>query len=158
LIAPDERRLGEISLLDGLPEGSCALERAQLAAELAASVGFDWPDRNGVLAKIHEELSELHVALASREQGAVLAEYGDLLLAVTNLSRFLDADIRAEDALWAANRRFETRFRALERLLSTRGIAFADASADLLDALWREVKAEQLRLESPSEPRGPSGP
>ncbi|MBN1337087.1 MAG: nucleoside triphosphate pyrophosphohydrolase [Deltaproteobacteria bacterium] len=127
------------SALEGLPPHLPALLRAHRVAEKAARVGFDWPDRDGVLAKVDEERRELDEALASTDPSAVRWEYGDLLLALANLGRFLG--VPGEDALREASRRFEIRFRALERLAAARGLDLHRTDLAVLERLWQEVKA-----------------
>ncbi len=133
-----EERSGA-SALDGIPRQLPALLRAHRVAEKAARVGFDWPDRQGVLAKIEEERDELDEALASGEPAAIRREYGDLLLALANLGRFLG--VPGEDALREASHRFEARFRALERVAASRGLDLHGSDLAVLEDLWREVKA-----------------
>lgn len=134
-----EERTG--SALDGIPPTLPALLCAHRIAEKAARVGFEWPDRAGVLAKVDEERAELDEALATGEPTAIRREYGDLLLAVANLGRFLG--VPGEDALREANRRFETRFRALETLAAQRGLDLHRTDLAVLDGLWQEVKAAE---------------
>ena len=121
---PDQSALAGVAL--ALP----ALERAAKLQKRAARTGFDWPDASGPRAKIDEELIELaEAAPADREE-----ELGDLLFSVVNLARHLKID--PEEALRTANRKFETRFRAIE---ATPG--FADCTLDEMEARWQAVKA-----------------
>jgi len=124
---PDESALAGVAL--ALP----ALERAQKLQRRAARTGFDWPDVEGPRAKIDEELAELD---AESEPGAQEEELGDLLFALVNLARHLNID--AEDALRKANRKFEARFRAIEK-----APGFSDLSLDEMEALWTRAKADQ---------------
>lgn len=128
--APDRSRV------DGVPPALPALVRAHRVAEKVAAVGFDWPDRQGVLDKIDEERAELDEALRTGE--GIAHEYGDLLLAVANLGRFLG--ISAEDALRAANGRFEGRFRGVEARARAAGVPLAEAGLAQLNAWWDEAK------------------
>ncbi len=130
------RRAG--SRLDGVPTSLPALLRAHRVGEKVAHVGFDWPDRAGVLAKIEEERAELDEALASGDPEAIRHEYGDLLLACASLGRWLG--VSGEDALREANARFESRFRSVERQAAADQIALEHAGAERLDAWWREAK------------------
>ncbi len=124
-------------LLADVPLALPALTRAAKLGRRAAKIDFDWPDVGGARAKVDEELGELDAAVASGEREQVVHELGDLLLSVTNLARHLDVD--AEGALRAANRRFETRFRHVERRVDAGG---SRAAADL-DAYWQEAKAAE---------------
>ncbi len=130
----------EGSALDGVTLALPALKRATKLGKRAARVGFDWPDADGSLLKVHEELAELAEARAEQDQAAQHAELGDLLLAVVNLSRHLKVD--AEQALTDANRRFEARFRRLESTIRASGREPADCSLDELEAGWQNAKTE----------------
>ena len=122
---PDKSALAGVAL--ALP----ALERAAKLQRRAARTGFDWPDSSGPRAKIDEELAELE---AETEHPLMLDEMGDLLFAVVNLARHLN--IEPEAALRQANRKFETRFRAIE---SEPG--FNAMTLDQMEALWVKAKA-----------------
>lgn len=130
--------------LDGVPRALPSLLRAHRQGEKASGVGFDWPDRRGVLAKIREELAELEEALEGTEDHpaspdpAVMHEYGDLLLATAELGRFVG--VTGEEALRRANDRFANRFRAVEALAEARGQRTQDLDLDALEALWAEAK------------------
>ncbi len=106
--------------------------------ERAAAIGYDWPDIDGVLDKVAEELSELAVApdAANRRE-----EFGDLLFVVTNVGRRLG--IETEAALRAANDKFRSRFQRVERMVAERGVAMRDLDFATLDELWDAAKAEE---------------
>jgi ATP diphosphatase len=128
------------SVLDGLPPMMPALIMAFRLQERAAGIGFDWPDAEGPLGKVREETEELVREMgANRPRERLEHEVGDLLFAAVNLARKLDVDPRA--ALEGSNRRFTTRFRAVERLAAERGVDLHAAGLDVLDGLWEEVKA-----------------
>jgi ATP diphosphatase len=138
-IKADERSArGAAGVLDEVPVALPALSRAAKLGKRAATVGFDWPDASGPRAKIMEELAEVEAACQGAPGSTVEQELGDLLLAVTSYARHLKVD--AEEALRGANRRFESRFRAMEVLAQRRGLALAGLSADDLNALWEAVK------------------
>jgi len=123
------------SMLDDVPLALPALAQAQSYQQRVARVGFDWPDVEGVVAKVAEEIEELQRTsdVAEREE-----ELGDLLFSLVNLARWLEVD--AESALRAANARFAKRFAAMEDLCRQRGQHLADLSLAEQDALWEEVK------------------
>jgi ATP diphosphatase len=129
------------SALAGVAEALPALLRAAKLGARAARVGFDWESVAGVRAKLAEELAELAVAEAGGDAAAVADEIGDVLFTVANLARRLD--VAPEDALRAANAKFERRFRAVEALLAAGGRTAADATPAELDAAWNEVKRQQ---------------
>ena len=122
------------SALDDVALALPALTRALKLQKRAARVGFDWPDAAGPRAKVLEELAELDAAGADDEA----EELGDLLFAVVNLAR--KRGIAPEEALCAANAKFERRFKAVERLAGVRGLVVEELGLDALDKLWDEVK------------------
>ena len=125
--------------LDGLPPTLPSLLMASRLQERAASVGFDWPDTAGPAGKVREELVEVEAELADGAPAeAVEAEIGDLLFAVVNLAR--KAGVQPGAALDRANRKFRSRFAAVEALAAERGLSLEEAGLDRLDALWNEVK------------------
>ena len=126
-------------LLGGIPPALPGLTRAVKLQAKASTVGFDWNDARLVLAKIQEEAREIEEALdagASKEK--VAGEVGDLLFAVANLARHLDAD--PEAALRTTNAKFERRFAHIEASLAAAGKTTAAASLEEMDALWNEAK------------------
>jgi ATP diphosphatase len=126
------------SALDGVPLALPALLRAHRVTEKASRVGFDWPDRSGVRAKLDEEIAELDAALASGERDAIGAELGDVLFTLVNLGRFLP--VGSEEALRGATARFERRFRAVESALAAEGRSVHDTALDELEARWQAAK------------------
>ena len=129
------------SALAGVAKALPALKRAQKLGKRASVVGFDWPDRKGVRDKIREELAELEQAVGARDRGGIDEEFGDLLFAVVNLARHLDVD--PEQALTAANYKFERRFREMERAITGSGKKLTDLSLETLDQEWRAAKRRQ---------------
>jgi nucleoside triphosphate diphosphatase len=127
---------GTRSALDGVAGALPALMRAEKLQRRAARAGFDWPDAQGPADKLAEEIAEL--AAASEHERA--EEAGDLLFAAVNLVRAYG--IAAEDALRAANRKFERRFRQMEELAGGQH-AFAELSLDEQEALWGRVKQDE---------------
>ena len=126
------------SALAGVAKALPALKRAQKLGKRAASVGFDWPDRQGVRAKIHEELGELEQAVDLRNSEKIEEEFGDMLFAVVNLARHLEVD--PEQALRSANDKFERRFRDMERAIATTGKSPKEYSLESLEKEWRAAK------------------
>lgn len=129
------------SRIDGVPQSLPALVRAHRVAEKAGAVGFDWPDLASVRAKVTEELAELDEAIASGDPDAVQHEYGDVLLALANLGRFVG--VAGEDALRVANSRFEGRFRKVETAAAAAGIDVASAGLERLEGWWQEAKRNE---------------
>jgi len=126
--------------LDDVPLALPALARASKLGKRAGRVGFDWPDAQGVRAKIEEELGEIE-AVAEGEAAQRAEELGDLLFAVANWARHLDVD--PEESLRLANAKFERRFRAMEKLAAERALVLKSLDAGQWDALWNEVKTSE---------------
>ena len=126
------------SALDGISPSMPALAASQEMQERAAALGYDWPDVEGVLEKVAEELGELTRAADDAERQE---EFGDLLLVVVNVGRRLG--IESEAALRAANAKFRGRFRRVERMVAERGVAMRDLDFETLDELWDAAKVEE---------------
>ena len=131
LKAAEREHKGATSALDGVASALPALLRAEKLQKRAARTGFDWPDVAGPAAKVAEEVGELAEALPDKR----LEEAGDFLFAAVNLVRAYG--IGAEEALRAANEKFERRFRAMEALA---GDGFATLTLEQQEALWQRVK------------------
>ncbi len=128
--------------LSGVPTTMPALTRAVKLQAKASTVGFDWNDARLVLAKIREEADEIEAVLnegASKQ--LVAGEVGDLLFAVANLSRHLNAD--PEASLRTTNAKFERRFAYIEEALQASGQTLESASLAEMDALWNEAKSKE---------------
>lgn len=124
--------------LHGIGKGLPAIIRAAKLQKKAAKVGFDWPDETGVLAKIREETAELEHAVRAGDAAAMEDELGDLLFSVVNLARFRKLD--PEVLMDRANRKFETRFAAMEDHLEKRGLDLESATPDEMEESWAEAK------------------
>ncbi|MGE3691776.1 MAG: nucleoside triphosphate pyrophosphohydrolase [Novosphingobium sp.] len=129
---------GATGALDGVALSLPALMRAEKLQKRAARAGFDWPDADGPKAKVSEELEELAQAGTDAER---MEEAGDFLFAAVNLVRA--HGIAPEDALRAANTKFEHRFRAMEALAAERGQEFAALTLDQQEELWQAVKRSE---------------
>jgi len=129
------------SALAGVPVGLPALTRALKLQAKAGRVGFDWNDPLAVLAKIREEADEIEAELKTGETGKAAHEVGDLLFAVVNLARHLQAD--PEAVLRETNAKFERRFASIEQALAARGKSPRQATLAEMDALWDEAKGAE---------------
>jgi len=126
---------GRESALDGVQRSLPALQWAWSLQRRAANVGFDWPNVDGALDKVREELEELREA---RTVEAREAEFGDLLFSLVNVARKLG--MNPEDALRAATSRFEARFRIMEQKAKAEGQDLKDLPLDELDQYWEAAK------------------
>lgn len=130
------------SAVDGVAIALPALMRAEKLQKRAARVGFDWPDPTGAAEKMEEEMQEL----AEAEPADKLEEAGDLLFAAVNFVRL--HGISPEDALRAANAKFERRFRTMETLAARDGKEFSQQSLEVQETYWQAAKASE-RVEAP---------
>jgi MazG family protein len=126
--------------LEGVPRTLPALMRAEKLGQRAARVGFDWPDLQGPLAKVTEELGELRQAIAAGDRLGTHHELGDLLFAAVNVARHLE--VHPEDALRDANARFESRLARVRELSEESGRGLGELSLQELDAFWEQAKRE----------------
>ncbi len=126
------------SLLDDVALALPALSRAEKLQKRAARIGFDWPNLDGVLDKIKEEADELAQAWQSGIEKDIAEEVGDLLFAVTNLSRKLKVD--PEQALRQTNLKFTRRFQYMEDCAQSEHKPLQDMSLEALEALWQQAK------------------
>jgi len=129
-------------VLDGVAQALPALVRAEKLPRRAAGVGFDWDAIDGVFDKVREELEECRGALAGHADPTErVHEIGDLLFASVNLARHMGVD--AEQALRAANHRFERRFAHIEARLQAQGLQPGRAVRAEMERLWEEAKSVQ---------------
>lgn len=134
------KKADESSALDNIALALPALKRAEKLGKRAARVGFDWPDSSGVRNKINEELAELSAAECSGTGQQMAEELGDVLFSVVNLARHLKID--PEQALTAANRKFESRFRHVEASARDSGKRLDELGLDTLEGLWDDAKRD----------------
>jgi MazG family protein len=134
---------GPARTLDGIPLALPALLRAAKIQKRLARVGFVWPDVQGVLADLREEVAELEAEIGPGEPDLdrIEDELGDVLFVCANLGRFLDID--PEAALRRTNAKVERRFRAVEDLLTAQGRTPEDATLEEMEQLWEAAKAQE---------------
>ncbi|CAN7276413.1 nucleoside triphosphate pyrophosphohydrolase [Rhizobium rhizogenes] len=121
-----------------------ALTEALKLQERAAKVGFDWSAPEPILDKIEEEIGELRVALESGDKAKVSDELGDLIFAVVNIGRHVEAD--PEQALRGTNTKFRRRFNHIETTLEAEGETLEGASLERMEDIWQAAKAIERQL------------
>ncbi|MDF7680121.1 nucleoside triphosphate pyrophosphohydrolase [Enterobacteriaceae bacterium ESL0689] len=133
----------QYSVLDDIPHNLPALMRAGKIQRRCSSVGFDWASLPPVLDKVYEEIDEVlaETQRATVDSAKLEEEVGDLLFATVNLSRHLG--VKAETALQKANRKFERRFREVERIVAARGLDMTGVDLAEMEAVWQEVKRQE---------------
>jgi MazG family protein len=124
--------------LDGVPQHLPALLKALRTGEKANGVGFDWPDHQGVVEKIEEEVAEVKEAITAGSKSEIEHEIGDLLYATVNLCRHFSVD--PEAALRRTIHRFETRFQWVEEKLADEGRRADQCQLDELESIWQQAK------------------
>lgn len=128
--------------LDTIPSLFPALTEAEKLQKRASRVGFDWGAPGPVLNKIREEIDELAEEMAAAEPGIqgdrIEDELGDLIFAVSNLARHLDID--PEAALKRTNRKFRSRFSAIEHEAAQQGRPLESLTLEEMEAAWQAAK------------------
>ena len=146
---------GRSGVFHDVPEALPGLLLACKVQRRAASVGFDWPDLEGPLAKIHEEVAEVEAEIARTGRPApeteadarVFAEIGDLLFTVVNLARVVNVD--PELAVRATTGRFVARVERAEQLATEEGLSWGELDLEAQNA-WYE-RAKNLHSDSGSK-------
>ncbi len=128
----------DTSALADVAQALPALMRAEKLQKRAARTGFDWTEADHIFAKLEEETQEVKDAIKSGDRDAIEDEIGDMLFVCANLARRLDID--PEVALRRANRKFEGRFRNMERLAASENSIFSELSIEAQEVLWQRVK------------------
>ena len=122
-----------------------SLIKAHEIQKKVEKVGFDWPEAKSVIPKIREELDEVESAIseggANNDNDNLAEEIGDLLFAVTNLTRKIGMD--SESLLAAANEKFIRRFNELENNLEENGTNVIEANIERMEQAWEEVKNKE---------------
>ena len=144
--AEQEGRKLKDSVLDTVSSGLPPLDRAWKLQKKAAKSGFDWPDIEGVIKKINEELNEMHEAVFGGQENnsnsdireKIEEELGDLLFSVVNLCRFLN--IEPSIALHRTNNKFINRFKYMEKKMKETGKEMNPENLDIMDQYWNDAK------------------
>lgn len=124
--------------LESVPRAFPALMRAAKVQKRAAKAGFDWDNAEDAFKKLPEETEEFREAVELGDRDKMAEEFGDLLFAAVNVSRFYKID--AEAALAFATDKFMKRFELVEQEVLKRGHQMTDLSLAELDSIWDEVK------------------
>ncbi len=130
------------SVLGGVPESLPALIKAYRMQEKAAGVGFDWKNKEDVWAKVEEEKEEFLAEVSKANKEKAQQEFGDLLFALINYSRFID--INPEDALEHCNQKFRRRFMYIEQEAENEGRRIHELDLDEMEHYWNQAKSKEL--------------
>lgn len=126
-------------VLKGVPKKLPALIKAYRIQQKVSGVGFDWKNKDGILEKIDEEISELKDEIVKKDKNLTELEFGDFLFSVVNYARFLDID--PELALEKSNKKFTIRFEKMENLIRKKGLVLSEIDLTDLNLLWEEAKS-----------------
>ena len=126
-------------VLKGVPNKLPALIKAYRIQQKVSGVGFDWKNKDGILEKIDEEISELKDEIVKKDKNLTELEFGDFLFSVVNYARFLDID--PELALEKSNKKFTIRFEKMENLIRNKGLILSEMDLTDLNLLWEEAKS-----------------
>ena len=129
---------GKKSVLEGVPKSLPALVKAYRIQEKVRGVGFDWDNKKQVWDKVLEEIEELKVEVLNGDQKKIESEFGDVIFALTNYSRFIN--VNPEDAIEKANKKFMKRFKVMEKLLNDEGLNFDQMNLEEMDVYWNKAK------------------
>ena len=132
---------GNKGVLSGVPKSLPSLVMASRMQDKAAGIGFDWKSIDGVKDKIKEELSELDHEINHGTKEKITDELGDVFFSLVNYARFLK--INPDDALSSTNRRFRSRFEAMEKMAKRQGQALDSLAPNQWEQLWQAAKKEQ---------------
>ena len=127
-----EEKPHRTSLMDGISKSQAALMSAQKISKKAISVGFEWPNEESLYDCVYSEIKEFKEAKTLEEKED---ELGDILFAVVNLARWNKID--AEQALLTANRKFISRFKAMEQNAEKE---LEQLTFEEWDELWKKAK------------------
>lgn len=132
---------GRRSVLEGVPNSLPAVVKSVRLQDKAAQVGFAWEDKEGVVEKLKEEWQELQEVITNHDHEAMEAELGDLLFTLMNYARYLDLD--PENALERTNKKFISRFQAIEEAAQKGEKQLKDMTLAEMDVLWNKAKEKE---------------
>ncbi len=141
---------GREGVFHDVPDSLPALLLARKTQRRAAAVGYDWPELDGPLAKLREELAELTAEIEragrpspeTEPDRRVEEELGDVLFSVVNVARFVNVD--PELALRTATRRSRERIELAERLAAASGETWVDLDLDGQERWYQQAKATSV--------------
>tara|TARA_B100000902_G_scaffold208105_2_gene198111 strand:+ start:10537 stop:11313 length:777 start_codon:yes stop_codon:yes gene_type:complete len=134
---------GKESVLEGVPKSLPAIVKAFRIQEKVRGIGFDWDNKNQVWEKVLEEIEELKIEIENGDQDKIESEFGDVLFALTNYSRFIN--VNPEDALERTNKRFIKRFKIMEEMIKRKGLDLSEMNLKEMDIYWEQAKKVYYR-------------
>tara|TARA_B100000674_G_scaffold70209_1_gene48510 strand:+ start:162 stop:938 length:777 start_codon:yes stop_codon:yes gene_type:complete len=134
---------GKKSVLEGVPKSLPAIVKAFRIQEKVRGVGFDWENKKQVWEKVLEEIEEFKEEVKKGNQDKIESEFGDVLFALTNYSRFIN--VNPEDALERTNKRFIKRFQIMEDIIKKDGLILSEMTLSNMDLYWEKAKEKYLK-------------
>ena len=131
------------SILERVRKDSSSLSQAYQLTQIASRAGFDWPNIEGVLEKLDEEMREFREALSLQNRKRIREEIGDLFFILANVSRFLH--LHPEEALKKTLDKFVSRFHYIETSLHKEGKSLRKSDLVEMDRLWEESKKKKIK-------------
>ncbi|KON85866.1 hypothetical protein AF332_02935 [Sporosarcina globispora] len=138
-IKQEEKGDKQESIMDSVPKSFPNLMKAAEIQKKAAKVGFDWKEVEPAWEKVKEEIDEFEKE-AANSSPQMESEFGDILFALVNISRFYKID--AEEATRKTNEKFIRRFTYVEERVMMSGRNFEDFTLEQLDEFWNEAKSK----------------
>ena len=129
---------GKKSVLEGVPKSLPAIVKSFRIQEKVRGIGFDWDNKNQVWDKVLEEIEELKIEVEKGDKDKIESEFGDVLFALTNYSRFIN--VNPEDALERTNKRFIKRFQIMETLIEKENLKLDEMNLQEMDVYWDKAK------------------
>ena len=129
---------GKKSVLEGVPKSLPAVVKSFRIQEKVRGIGFDWDNKNQVWDKVLEEIEELKIEVEKGDKDKIESEFGDVLFALTNYSRFIN--VNPEDALERTNKRFIKRFQIMETLIEKENLKLDEMNLKEMDVYWDKAK------------------
>ncbi len=132
---------GKKSVLAGVPKSLPSMVKAMRLQEKSKQVGFEWENRRQVWEKVKEEINELETAVNAGDIDHIEDEMGDVFFSLVNYSRFIHVD--AENALERTNKKFISRFNAMEVMAAAENKMLHDMNLEEMDRLWNQAKQQK---------------
>ena len=126
------------STLDQIENNMPTILKSLKIQKKAASLNFDWINKDQVLKKVDEELNELKDALKEKNNKNIEDELGDLFFTLISLSRHLNLD--PDQTLKKANQKFIKRFNKMENIIEDKKLKWHNLKAVNFKNLWNNAK------------------
>lgn len=137
-----EKRGESVSVLDSVSKEFPPMLKALKIQKKVSKTGFDWESAEGSMEKIDEELCEFREAVNSGDKERIEDELGDIFFALINTACLLD--VNPELAMQRTNKKFEMRFKYIERKMKECGLKLCRENLEKMEEFWQQAKKEKL--------------